>query len=127
MSVRDRSVDPTAVAHYRRLAELWWDESGPFWRLHGLNRFRAGYIRRQLVTHFGLSDSETRAPLDGLRLLDIGCGGGLLSEALARLGASVHGVDVVGRNMSQHRDRPRARGVRGRSCRLRDNSRQQRH
>jgi 2-polyprenyl-6-hydroxyphenyl methylase/3-demethylubiquinone-9 3-methyltransferase len=92
------TVDPQEVVYYERLADLWWDEAGPFWPLHRLNQLRIGYIRERLSRHFG-RDREAPDPLSGLRILDIGCGGGLLSEAVARLGAAVHGVDVVEKNI----------------------------
>lgn len=51
------SVDPHEVAYYERLAETWWDPQGPFWPLHGLNRFRVGYLRERLLAHYGLADT----------------------------------------------------------------------
>ncbi len=92
------SVDPEEVAFYEKLADLWWNLEGPFWPLHRMNATRVGYILDHTCRHFGL-DSTAPLPLQGLRVLDIGCGGGILSEAMARLGASVHGVDVVGKNI----------------------------
>ncbi len=94
----DPTVDPQEVAYYSALADTWWDEKGPFWPLHRLNRVRTGYIRDRVCRHFG-RDPTASQPLTGLRVLDIGCGGGLLSEAMARLGAVVHGTDVVARNI----------------------------
>ena len=92
------TIDPAEVAYYRRLAEQWWDERGPFWPLHRLNRLRVSYLREAICRHFGRDPSSSR-PLEGLRILDIGCGGGILSESMARLGARVHGIDVVERNI----------------------------
>ncbi len=94
----DPGVDPRKVVYYRQLADRWWDESGPFWPLHGLNRLRTGYLRDRLSIAFGRDPGALR-PLAGLRVLDVGCGGGLLSEAIARLGADVHGIDVTARNL----------------------------
>lgn len=96
--IRHSSIDPDEVAFYERLAEHWWDENGPFWPLHRMNAGRVGYIRDILSAEFG-RDAIAPQPLQGLRVLDIGCGGGILSEAVARLGAKVHGVDVVARNI----------------------------
>lgn len=92
------TIDPSEVAHFEKLASLWWDESGPFWPLHGMNRLRSTYIRDQILQRRPDQQAAPR-PLEGLRILDIGCGGGILSEAIARLGGSVHGVDMVERNI----------------------------
>lgn len=103
------SVDPAEAAFYTRLADTWWDQDGPFWPLHRLNGLRTGFIRRQLCEALG-RDMAERAPLSGLEVLDIGCGGGILSEAIAALGATVHGVDVVERNIAVAREHARRRG-----------------
>ena len=92
------TVDQAEAAHFERLARLWWDESGPFWPLHGMNGLRAGFIRDQLVQRLQLKPDPER-PLQGVRVLDIGCGGGILSEAIARMGGEVHGVDMVDKNI----------------------------
>jgi 2-polyprenyl-6-hydroxyphenyl methylase/3-demethylubiquinone-9 3-methyltransferase len=92
------SIDANEVAFYERLSALWWQEGGPFWPLHRMNGLRVGYILDILAQVFGL-DANAPEPLRGLRILDIGCGGGILSEAVARLGAQVHGVDVVAKNI----------------------------
>ncbi len=93
------SADPQEMAKFEQLADTWWDTSGPFWPLHKLNTIRTGYIREVVAEHLGQRSAAADAPLAGVRMLDIGCGGGLLSEAMARLGAEVHGVDVVERNV----------------------------
>ncbi|MEO0975223.1 MAG: bifunctional 2-polyprenyl-6-hydroxyphenol methylase/3-demethylubiquinol 3-O-methyltransferase UbiG [Pseudomonadota bacterium] len=92
------SADPQEMAKFEQLADTWWDRSGPFWPLHKLNEVRTQYIC-ELVSAHQTAPGDGAAPLDGVRMLDIGCGGGLLSEAMARLGAQVHGVDVVERNI----------------------------
>ena len=84
------SIDPNEVAYFEKVAHRWWDTDGPFWPLHRLDTFRIGYVRERLSHAFG-TDSDAERPLEGLRLLDIGCGGGILSESLARLGAQVTG------------------------------------
>jgi 2-polyprenyl-6-hydroxyphenyl methylase/3-demethylubiquinone-9 3-methyltransferase len=93
------SVDPKEVAYYSALAERWWDRSGPFWPLHVLNEVRVQYITEMLCETFQ-RDVNAPRPLAELRILDIGCGGGILSEAVARLGGRVHGIDVVERNVA---------------------------
>lgn len=98
MSTHQTSVDPKEVAHYAALADTWWDPTGPFWPLHRLNELRVTYIKDQLCQRFA-RNPHSQWPLAGLRILDIGCGGGILSESMARLGAQVHGIDVVERNI----------------------------
>ena len=95
---RDTTIDRREVEFYAGLADTWWDRDGPFWPLHKLNELRIAYIREKLRAHFGLSVEADR-PLDGLRVLDVGCGGGILSESMARLGARVTGIDVVEKNI----------------------------
>ena len=91
-------IDPNEVAFFEKLAHRWWDEQGPFWPLHKLNRFRVDYIRAQLCRLFAREATAPR-PLEGLRLLDIGCGGGILSESMARLGAQVTGTEITEKNV----------------------------
>ena len=94
----DATINPQEVAHYTSLAETWWDPQGPFWPLHKLNALRVQFIRAELCRHFG-RDAAAERPLDGLTVLDVGCGGGILSESMAKLGAKVRGIDVVGKNI----------------------------
>jgi 2-polyprenyl-6-hydroxyphenyl methylase/3-demethylubiquinone-9 3-methyltransferase len=95
---RDTTIDPHEVEFYTRMADTWWDRSGPFWPLHKLNELRVGYIKEKLCAHFGRSANAER-PLEGLRVLDVGCGGGILSESMAKLGANVTGIDIVAKNI----------------------------
>lgn len=92
------TVDPNEAAYFEGLAHRWWDPEGPFWPLHRLNAFRVEYIRRRLAAFQG-RDPDTPRPLEGLRVLDIGCGGGILSESLASLGAQVTGVEISEKNV----------------------------
>lgn len=93
------TVDPAEVERFSRIADEWWDPRGKFAPLHQLNPVRIGYIRDRAAAHWQ-RDALSGHPLEGLSLLDIGCGGGLLSEPMARLGAKVTGVDASGRNIS---------------------------
>ena len=78
---------------FNGLADTWWDASGPMWPLHKLNHLRAPFVQQSIQTHFGAGS------LEGITILDIGCGAGLLSEAMAELGATVTGVDPATRNI----------------------------
>ena len=92
------SIDPDEVARFAAIAEAWWDPNGKFRPLHKFNPTRLAYVRDHLAAHFG-RDIRARAPFAGLRLIDIGCGGGLVAEPMARLGFSVTGVDATERNI----------------------------
>lgn len=92
------SIDPEDVARFSRIAAEWWDPRGKFAPLHRFNPIRLGFIREQSLSRFG-RDGCLRRPFEGLRLLDIGCGGGLLSEPMSRLGFTVTGVDASERNI----------------------------
>jgi 2-polyprenyl-6-hydroxyphenyl methylase/3-demethylubiquinone-9 3-methyltransferase len=92
------TVDPAEVAKFEAMAAEWWDPAGKFKPLHMLNPCRLDYITSQISAEFD-RDLAHPAPFAGLRLLDIGCGGGLLSEPMARLGARVVGADAAPRNI----------------------------
>ncbi len=87
------SVDPREVALFGSLAEEWWDPRGSSKLLHAINPVRLAYIRSQALDHFARDDAA-RAPFSGLRALDVGCGGGILSESMAKTGATVRGIDL---------------------------------
>jgi 2-polyprenyl-6-hydroxyphenyl methylase / 3-demethylubiquinone-9 3-methyltransferase len=92
------SVDAAEVEKFSRIAAQWWDPRGKFAPLHRFNPVRVGFIRDQAAARFE-RDPKARRPFEGLRLLDIGCGGGLLSEPMSRLGFEVTGVDASARNI----------------------------
>lgn len=93
------SIDPEEVARFSALAAEWWDPKGKFGVLHKFNPVRLAYIREKLCAHFGL-DEKLAHPFEGLRILDIGCGGGLICEPMARLGATIVGVDASEKNIN---------------------------
>ncbi|QJE74229.1 bifunctional 2-polyprenyl-6-hydroxyphenol methylase/3-demethylubiquinol 3-O-methyltransferase UbiG [Aerophototrophica crusticola] len=92
------TIDPADVARFSAIAAEWWDPRGKFRPLHKFNPVRLGYIRDTLCRELG-RDATAERPLEGLRILDVGCGGGLIAEPLARLGATVMGIDAAERNV----------------------------
>lgn len=98
MQTAQTTVDPAEIAKFEAMAAEWWDLEGKFKPLHMLNPTRLDYITRQIASEFD-RDLTTDAPFAGLRILDIGCGGGLLCEPMARLGATVVGADAAERNI----------------------------
>jgi 2-polyprenyl-6-hydroxyphenyl methylase/3-demethylubiquinone-9 3-methyltransferase len=92
------SIDPVEVAKFSAIAAEWWDPTGKFAPLHKFNPVRLAFIRGEAAAHFG-RDARSLRPFEGLSLLDIGCGGGLLSEPMARLGFAVTGADASARNI----------------------------
>ena len=100
------TIDPTEVNRFNTLSARWWDERGPMAALHAMNPVRLEYLRDKLCAQFGRNPVES-LPLAGLRLLDVGCGAGLLCEPLTRMGASVTGIDAAADNITvaaQHAD-----------------------
>jgi 2-polyprenyl-6-hydroxyphenyl methylase / 3-demethylubiquinone-9 3-methyltransferase len=104
------TIDEAEVAQFSRLSGQWWDPRGPMAMLHKFNPVRLGYIRNRAAAHFG-RDAKRLDSLVGLRMLDIGCGGGILSEPLARLGAGVVGADPAERNIAVARDHAAQAGL----------------
>ncbi len=92
------TVDPDEVEKFQAMAAEWWDPDGKFKPLHMLNPCRLDYITRQIAAEFD-RDLKEKHPFTELRILDIGCGGGLLTEPMARLGADVVGADAAERNI----------------------------
>lgn len=92
------TVDASEIAKFEAMAAEWWDPHGKFKPLHMMNPVRLDYITNQIAAEFD-RDLTGPQPFSGLRIMDIGCGGGLLSEPMARLGAEVVGVDAAERNI----------------------------
>lgn len=93
------TIDPAEVARFEALATTWWDPNGPMKPLHRFNPVRLRYIRDAAAERYG-RDVRAPSPLHGLKLLDVGCGGGVLSEPMARLGAGVTGLDPAPTNIA---------------------------
>ncbi len=104
------SIDPDEVARFSAMADEWWDPTGKFKPLHRFNPVRLGFIRDEAAIRFG-RDAGARRPFEGLRLLDIGCGGGLLCEPMARMGFAVTGVDASPRNIGVARTHAEGQGL----------------
>ncbi len=104
------TVDPREAAFFGRLAQDWWDPMGSSAMLHRLNPVRLKYIREQ-IDHHKQTDERDRRPLVGRRAADVGCGAGLLSEPLARLGADVTGVDAAAESIAAARIHAEAQGL----------------
>ncbi len=93
------TIDKEEVEKFSIIAEQWWDEDGKFKPLHRLNPLRISFIKEQIINHFSLNISNQEMPLAGINILDVGCGGGLLAEPLARLGANVMAIDASEKNI----------------------------
>ena len=93
------TINPEEIEKFGKLAETWWDPNGKMKPLHRFNPVRLAYIREQVLRQFG-RDGTRRHPFEGLKFLDIGCGGGLLCEPMSRLGAEVTGIDAAEKNIS---------------------------
>ncbi|HNS88378.1 MAG TPA: bifunctional 3-demethylubiquinol 3-O-methyltransferase/2-polyprenyl-6-hydroxyphenol methylase, partial [Parvularculaceae bacterium] len=94
MDATAASIDPGEIEKFSKIADEWWDPFGKFKPLHKFNPARLAYIRDAATAHFG-RDRRDRTPLAGLRLLDVGCGGGLVAEPMRRLGADVVAIDAA--------------------------------
>ena len=91
------TINKKEIEKFSRIAEEWWDPTGKFKPLHKFNPIRVSYIKEKIINSFKLENSDK--PLQKIRLLDIGCGGGLLSEPMSRLGAEVTGIDASEKNI----------------------------
>jgi len=104
------TLDPLEISQFSRVADQWWDVDGPFRPLHALNPTRLGFIRTTICQHFG-RDDQSLTPFQGLRGLDLGCGGGLVSEPMARMGATMMGADADARAIDIARDHAAQSGL----------------
>ncbi|HEX8046112.1 bifunctional 2-polyprenyl-6-hydroxyphenol methylase/3-demethylubiquinol 3-O-methyltransferase UbiG, partial [Rhizobium sp.] len=104
------TIDQSEVDRFSAMAAEWWSPTGKFKPLHKFNPVRLAYIRDRACENFG-RDPKSARPLEGLRVLDIGCGGGLLSEPVARMGASVVGADPSEKNIGIASTHAKASGV----------------
>ncbi len=93
------TIDPDEIPYYERLANEWWDSEGKFWPLHRLNQVRKDYLKQHICGHFRRNVDNSNC-LQGLSVVDIGCGGGILSESMAEMGATVTGIDVVSKSLA---------------------------
>jgi len=109
-SATKATIDPREAEHFGKLASDWWNPKGSSAMLHRLNPARLGYIRAAVDTHWG-GDSASFAPLKGRTAIDVGCGAGLLVEPLARLGATMTGIDAAPENIGAARAHADATGL----------------
>ena len=91
------TINKTEIKKFNKLAAEWWNPEGSFKPLHKFNPIRIKYIKESIMTHFGINNKST--PLKGIDILDIGCGGGLISVPMKRLGANVVGIDASFKNI----------------------------
>lgn len=108
--VMSTTLDPREAANFAAMAADWWDPNGSMAPLHRLNPTRLGFLRQEISIHFDRAEAG-RAPFAGLTLLDIGCGGGLVAEPMARLGASVTGLDATPETLEAARLHAREAGL----------------
>ncbi|WP_395649587.1 bifunctional 2-polyprenyl-6-hydroxyphenol methylase/3-demethylubiquinol 3-O-methyltransferase UbiG [Brevundimonas sp.] len=104
------SIDPADVARFSAQAAEWWDERGPFAPLHRFNPARLAFVRDRVGEHFG-RNTRGRAPFEGLSLIDVGCGGGLLAEPMARMGFAVTAIDASPENIGTARAHAEPQGL----------------
>lgn len=104
------TIDPAQAEHFGRLATDWWSPTGSSAMLHKLNPVRLAYLRDRIDQHWRLDECQLR-PLEGRRAADVGCGAGLLSEPLARLGATVTAVDAAPENIAAAREHALGQGL----------------
>ena len=96
--MKNNTINKKEIEKFSRIAEEWWDPEGKFKPLHKFNPIRISYIKENIINSFKLNNKDK--PLNNVEILDIGCGGGLLSEPMCRLGAKVTGIDASEKNIS---------------------------
>ena len=96
--MKSNTINKKEIEKFSKIAEEWWDPNGKFKPLHKFNPIRISYIKENIIKSFNLSNNEK--PLNKIKILDIGCGGGLLSEPMSRLGADVTGIDASSKNIN---------------------------
>ena len=104
------SIDPADVARFSAQEAEWWDEKGPFAPLHRFNPARLAFVRDRVGEHFG-RNTRTRAPFEGLSLIDVGCGGGLIAEPMRRMGFAVTAIDASSENIGTARAHAEPQGL----------------
>lgn len=107
---QNSTIDPAEAAHFGKLAAEWWNPKGSSAMLHRLNPVRLGFVRAMIDRHFGTPHNERR-PLASRRALDVGCGAGLLTEPLARMGAAATGLDAAAENIAAARLHAEGQGL----------------
>lgn len=107
---QNSTIDPAEAAHFGKLAAEWWDPKGSSAMLHRLNPVRLGFVREMIDRHWQTERRELR-PLKGRRALDVGCGAGLLTEPLARMGAAATGLDAAAENVAAARHHAEGQGL----------------
>ena len=95
--MKSNTINKHEIAKFSKIASEWWDPNGKFRPLHKFNPIRIKYLKKNIIKHFKLK--QTNPPLKGLNILDIGCGGGLLSEPMSRLGANITAIDASKKNI----------------------------
>ena len=96
--MKNNTINKKEIEKFSKIAEEWWDPEGKFRPLHKFNPIRISYIKNNIIDTFKLKKGEK--PLNKIKILDIGCGGGLLSEPMSRLGADVIGIDASQKNIN---------------------------
>ena len=96
--MKNNTINKKEIEKFSKIAEEWWNPEGKFKPLHKFNPIRISYIKDNIIKTFELN--KKKSPLEGIKILDIGCGGGLLSEPMCRLGAEVTGIDASEKNIN---------------------------